>query len=41
MLSNIDLYPTVLSATDTTVPEGVMGRSFWPLLAGDEYDGND
>ena len=41
MLSNIDLFPTVLDATATPSPEDVMGRSFWPLLAGGEYEANE
>ena len=37
MLSNTDLLPTVLQAVDASVPDGVMGHSFWPLLTETPY----
>jgi N-sulfoglucosamine sulfohydrolase len=41
MLSNIDLYPTVMDAIGETASDDLMGRSFWPLLAGGEYEPNE
>jgi arylsulfatase A-like enzyme len=34
MLSNIDLFRTVMDAAGILVSDDVMGRSFWPLLTG-------
>jgi arylsulfatase A-like enzyme len=38
MLSNIDLVPTLLEAVGAEIPARVQGRSFWPLLQGQEYE---
>ena len=38
LLSNVDLAPTLLEMIGAPVPEQVQGRSFWPLLAGAEYE---
>ncbi len=32
MLSNVDLFPTVLQVAGAAVPDGIQGRSFLPLL---------
>ena len=37
MISNIDLFPSLLDAAGIPVPEGVQGRSFWGLLSGTGY----
>lgn len=43
LLSNVDLFNTLLDATDTQIPDGVAGRSFLPLLDGrpDDYRPRD
>jgi len=41
MISNIDVLPTLLAACGIEVPANVEGRSFLPLLTGDEYVPND
>jgi arylsulfatase A-like enzyme len=40
-VSLVDLLPTLCSACDVDVPQGVQGRNLWPLLAGatDRLDG--
>ena len=38
MVSNIDLYPTLLEATGIPVPESVQGRSFLPRLQGRAWE---
>jgi arylsulfatase A-like enzyme len=37
LLSNLDLCPTLLEAAGLPVPDGLEGRSFWPLLGGRLY----
>ena len=37
LIQNIDLLPTILDAAGVEVPDDVDGRSFYPLLAGEEY----
>jgi arylsulfatase A-like enzyme len=41
MTSNIDLFPTVLEAADAAVPAEIQGRSFLPLLRGEDYTPRD
>jgi len=36
LISNVDVLPTVLDIVGTTIPDGLDGRSFRPLLATDE-----
>jgi arylsulfatase A-like enzyme len=40
LLSNVDLLPTVLEATETPLPGDLSGRSFLPLLQGRDYQPN-
>ena len=37
LIQNIDLLPTILDATGIDIPDDVDGRSFYPLLVGQEY----
>jgi len=37
LIQNIDLAPTLLEAAGADVPDTMQGRSFWPLLAGEDY----
>ncbi|WP_240762520.1 sulfatase [Paenibacillus thalictri] len=37
LLSNIDLFPTLLEAAGMPTPNDIQGRSFLPLLQGEEY----
>lgn len=37
LLSNVDLFPTILEAAGAAVPPGLQGRSFLPLLSGKAY----
>lgn len=41
LLCNVDILPTILDFLDLDVPDGVQGRSFLPLLTGDEYDNRE
>ena len=36
-ISICDIMPTICEALDVDIPEGVQGRSLWPLLTGREY----
>ena len=38
LISNIDIFPTVLEAAGVAVPEACEGRSFLPLLNGEPYE---
>ena len=38
LLSNVDVLPTLLECVGAERPAGLDGRSFHPLLAGEEYD---
>ena len=37
LLSNVDIFPTILEAIGVPIPENVQGKSFWPLLVGGDY----
>src|SRR5258707_6931669 len=41
MVSNVDVTPSLLDALGLPVPAAVQGRSFWPLLTGDDYVARD
>jgi arylsulfatase A-like enzyme len=36
-VSNIDIMPTICDILDVELPDGVQGRSLWPLLKGEDY----
>jgi arylsulfatase A-like enzyme len=36
-VSNVDIMPTICDMIGVTLPEGVQGRSLWPLLSGGKY----
>lgn len=36
-VSNIDIMPTICDMLNVNLPEGVQGRSLWPLLSGKAY----
>ena len=36
-VSIVDILPTLCEATGIPVPDGVQGRSLWPLLSGDDW----
>jgi len=36
-VSNTDLFPTICELIGVELPEGVQGRSLWPLLSGQSY----
>ncbi len=36
-VSNIDIMPTICSMVGYPLPDGVIGRSLWPLLTGKDY----
>jgi len=37
LISNVDMFPTILEAIGVQIPQNVQGRSFWPLLVEKEY----
>lgn len=41
LLSNVDLLPTYIEAAGGTAPQGLDGRSFWPLLTDGHYEERD
>jgi len=41
MVSTVDLLPTLLDVTGIEHPEGLEGRTFLPLLKGEQQDGRD
>ncbi|WP_197440951.1 sulfatase family protein [Thalassoglobus neptunius] len=41
MVSAVDLLPTILDAMRLSVPEGIQGKSFLPILEGDDQPGRD
>ena len=36
-VSNVDIMPTICDIIGTPIPEGVQGRSLWPMLQGRDY----
>jgi len=36
-VSNVDIMPTICDIIGTPIPEGVQGRSLWPMLQGKDY----
>jgi arylsulfatase A-like enzyme len=40
-VSNVDILPTICDITGTQIPEGVQGRSLWPMLQGKDYPKNE
>lgn len=36
-VSNVDIMPTICDMLHVELPEGVQGRSLWPLLTGNKY----
>ena len=38
LISNVDVLPTILDLVDVDVPDRVNGRSFTPLLTGEDYE---
>ncbi|MEO0586656.1 MAG: sulfatase-like hydrolase/transferase [Planctomycetota bacterium] len=41
MISGVDLMPTLLEIAGASIPDGVEGRSFLPLIKGESQDGRD
>jgi N-sulfoglucosamine sulfohydrolase len=41
MVSMVDFVPTIMDLIHREIPEGVEGRSFFPLLFGEKQDGRD
>jgi N-sulfoglucosamine sulfohydrolase len=41
LVSNIDIFPTVLDAAGLSIPENVHGRSLSPMIEGDHAGGRD
>lgn len=37
LVENIDILPTLLEYSGMNIPASVQGKSFWPLLAGEEF----
>lgn len=40
-VSLLDIYPTVCEAVDAPIPDGVQGRSLWPILTGRQNGGEE
>ena len=40
-VSNIDIMPTLCTAVGYPIPDGVIGRSLWPLLTGRDYPASE
>ena len=38
LISNVDVLPAILEATNIEIPQRVQGKSFWPLLTGGMYE---
>lgn len=36
-VSNVDIFPTFCEVVGVDIPEGVQGRSLWPILTGNPY----
>lgn len=36
-VSNVDIMPTICDMLNVNIPDGVQGRSLWPLLTGKKY----
>ena len=36
-VSNVDIMPTICDIIGTPIPEGIQGRSLWPMLQGKDY----
>ncbi len=36
-VSNVDIMPTICNLLNVPLPDGVQGRSLWPLLSGQKY----
>jgi len=36
-VSNVDIMPTICNIIGSPIPEGVQGRSLWPMLQGKDY----
>lgn len=36
-VSNVDIMPTICDMLNVAIPDGVQGRSLWPLLTGKKY----
>lgn len=41
LVTNLDLTPTLLDACGVARPDGLAGRSFWPLLKEERYEPNE
>jgi N-sulfoglucosamine sulfohydrolase len=41
LISNIDVLPTLLEAAGASLPSGIQGRSFLPLLRGNAYEARE
>lgn len=41
LVSNVDVFPTVLDAAGAPAPTDIQGRSLWPLLTGQPYTPRD
>ncbi len=41
LIQNVDFMPTLLEAAHISIPAGINGRSFWPVLSGSNYTPHD